>query len=171
MSPDCFYTEAMNTNGLPEFYLPAYEEIPDVGLYLDQTAKYINSFFSDYPQLQVTPSMIANYVKLKLVARVHKKTYNRDQIACFFIIALSKTVLSMDHIRILLGSQSVLDHAADYACFIGCMKENLSYLNGIPYSNASRDIPHHEMLNRVTVAICHKMFLEWYFEHTEFTQE
>ena len=28
-----------------EFNLPKYNEIPDVGLYLDQVVKYINSFF------------------------------------------------------------------------------------------------------------------------------
>ena len=28
------------------FHLPRYQEIPDVGLYLEQTAKYIDSYLS-----------------------------------------------------------------------------------------------------------------------------
>ena len=163
----------MSTNSkLPAFTLPSYEEIPDVGLYLDQTAKYINSFFTDYPQLNVTPSMIANYVKLRLVARVHKKTYNRDQIACFFLIALSKTVMSMDHIRLMLGYETSLDHADDYRFFTECMKNSLETISmqRAPVSE-STDNPHREMLSKVTVAISHKLFLDWYFEHTEFPQD
>ena len=46
-----------------EFSLPKYNEIPDVGLYLDQVVKYINSFFESYEDLVVTPSMLTNYVK------------------------------------------------------------------------------------------------------------
>ena len=163
----------MNTNSkLPAFTLPSYEEIPDVGLYLDQTAKYITSFFTEYPQLNVTPSMIANYVKLRLVARVHKKTYNRDQIACFFLIALSKTVLSMDHIRLMLGSETSLDHADDYRFFAACMKSSLETIStqGSSVPDCADDA-HREMLGKVTVAISHKLFLDWYFEHTEFPQE
>ena len=163
----------MSTNSkLPALILPAYEEIPDVGLYLDQTAKYINSFFAGYPQLNVTPSMIANYVKLKLVARVHKKTYNRDQIACFFLIALSKTVLSMEHIRIMLGSQTSLNHADDYCYFAACMKDSLATASdSISPVPDSTDDAHREMLKKVTAAISHKLFLDWYFEHSGFPQE
>ena len=44
--------------------LPEYREIPDVGLYLDQAVKYINGILEPYPDLQVTGSMLSNYVKL-----------------------------------------------------------------------------------------------------------
>ncbi len=41
---------------LHEFRLPTYNEIPDVGLYLEQVAKFINSYFVEFPEMQVTPS-------------------------------------------------------------------------------------------------------------------
>ena len=54
---------------LKRFTLPTYHEIPDVGLYLDQVAKYMNSFMIDFPEMNVTPSMISNYAKQKLIDR------------------------------------------------------------------------------------------------------
>ena len=47
--------------------LPLYENIPDVGLYLDQITKYINFYLEKDNQL--TGSMITNYVKLKIVPK------------------------------------------------------------------------------------------------------
>ena len=38
---------------LNNFKLPVYEEIPDVGLYLDQVTKYINGYLKD-PSLKVS---------------------------------------------------------------------------------------------------------------------
>ena len=40
------------------FHLPRYQEIPDVGLYLEQTAKYIDSYLSPLEDISITGSMI-----------------------------------------------------------------------------------------------------------------
>ena len=77
--------------------LPGYNEIPDVGLYSEQVSKYLNSFLED--DLQLTGTMITNYVKLKIVPKAIKKAYSREQIALFFLVAITKSVLSMDQIR------------------------------------------------------------------------
>ena len=77
--------------------LPQFENIPDVGLYLDQITKYINSFLEKDNQL--TGSMITNYVKLKIVPKGIKKTYSRNHIAQFLLIACFKYVLSMEQIK------------------------------------------------------------------------
>ena len=77
--------------------LPGYNEIPDVGLYLEQVSKYLYSFLED--DLQLTGTMITNYVKLKIVPKAIKKAYSREQIALFFLVATTKSVLSMDQIR------------------------------------------------------------------------
>ena len=79
-----------------EFHLPTYKEIPNVGLYLDQTSKYINEVLSDLPDMKITNSMIANYVKKKLIANPVRKQYGRDQIAYLIFITLSKSALSLD---------------------------------------------------------------------------
>ena len=49
------------------FHLPRYQEIPDVGLYLVQAAKYINSCMAPLGETALTSSMISNYVKKGLI--------------------------------------------------------------------------------------------------------
>lgn len=79
--------------------LPTYENIPDVGLYLDQVTKYINSYLNE--EYALTSNMITNYVKQKIVPKGYKKTYSRGHIAQFMLIAYFKTVLSMEQIKII----------------------------------------------------------------------
>ena len=45
------------------FALPRYDELPGVGLYLDQTVQYVNSHFRNFPGMELTGSMVSNYVK------------------------------------------------------------------------------------------------------------
>ena len=88
-----------------KFQLPAYQEIPNVGLYLEQTLKYINDTFSVFRSIELTKSMISNYVKLGYLRRPVKKQYDREQIAALLFIAVSKQVLSMDNIGKLFRMQ------------------------------------------------------------------
>ena len=55
------------------FHLPRYQEIPDVGLYLEQTAKYIDSYLSPLEDISITGSMISNYVKKKNTSTIPSK--------------------------------------------------------------------------------------------------
>ena len=83
---------------IENFRLPRYDEIPDVGLYLEQTTKYISELLSPLEDISITRSMISNYIKQGLVSNPVKKQYSRDQIAYLIYIAIAKTVLSLDHI-------------------------------------------------------------------------
>ena len=86
------------TLGEKQIHLPTYREIPNVGLYLDQTSKYINEALQDIPGCTITNSMISNYVKKKLIANPVKKQYGRDQIAPLIFIALTKSALSLEDV-------------------------------------------------------------------------
>lgn len=81
---------------IQNFRLPRYQEIPNVGLYLDQTTKYISEYMAPLGDYGLTNSMVSNYVKKGLIANPIKKQYNRDQIAYLFFIAVAKSVLSLD---------------------------------------------------------------------------
>ena len=78
-----------------DFRLPRYHEIPNVGLYLDQVAKYISEYLAPLGESPLTPSMISNYVKKHLIESPVKKQYSRDQIAYLFFIAVAKSILSL----------------------------------------------------------------------------
>lgn len=79
-----------------DFRLPRYNEIPNVGLYLEQATKFICEYLAPLGEYTLTPSMISNYVKKGLIANPVKKQYSREQIAYLFFIAIAKSVLSLD---------------------------------------------------------------------------
>ena len=66
------YKELINQT-IKEFDLPRYKEVPDVGFYLDQTVKYISNVFAVVPDMEITSSMISNYVKKGIIDRPTKK--------------------------------------------------------------------------------------------------
>lgn len=81
------------------FRLPRYHEIPDVGLYLEQTTKYISGYLNSVLDGAITASMISNYVKKGLIVSPVKKQYSREQIAYLFFIVVAKNVLSLDALQ------------------------------------------------------------------------
>lgn len=106
--------EKTTAESLRDFRLPAYREIPDMGLYLKQVVGYISSFLEPLCVASLTESMISNYVKQKLIPAPEHRLYSRDQIATLFFIAVTKTVLTMEEIRFLLKCQSAT-HTTDHA--------------------------------------------------------
>ena len=112
-------TKQKIADSLCDFRLPRYEELPDVGLYLEQTAKYISEFLSPLEEGSLTPSMVSNYVKKGLIRNPVKKQYGREQIAYLFFIALTKNVLSLDGLINFIALQKrtySLQKAYDYFC-------------------------------------------------------
>ena len=65
-------TEPMR-DAIRQFTLPSYNEIPNVGLYLEQTAKYISEYLTCLGDFALTGSMISNYVKKGLIKNPVKK--------------------------------------------------------------------------------------------------
>lgn len=89
-------TKQQIAESLRDFRLPRYNEIPNVGLYLEQATKYVGEYLAPLGEYTLTPSMISNYVKKGLIANPVKKQYGREQIAYLFFIAVAKSVLSLD---------------------------------------------------------------------------
>ena len=87
------------------FALPRYNDLPSVGLYLDQTVQFVNGYFRSFCGVELTPSMVSNYVKKGVVDHPIRKKYTRDQIASLMYIAVSKTVLSIENIDTLFKMQ------------------------------------------------------------------
>jgi len=101
------------------FRLPRYAEIPTVGLYLEQTIKYINGFLAPLGCLELTGSMVSNYVKKGLIPAPVKKQYFPEQISYLFFVAIAKNLMSMENIDLLISIQRssyTLPVAYDYMC-------------------------------------------------------
>lgn len=106
-------------DGIRAFRMPRYTELPNEGLYLEQTTKYINSYLAPLGCIELTSSMISNYVKKGVIAPPTKKLYYAEQIAYLFYIAIAKNVLSMEHIVQLRQMQErsyPKEIAYDYLC-------------------------------------------------------
>ena len=124
-----------------DFALPRYEELPSVGLYLDQTVQFVNGYFRSFQGVELTASMVSNYVKKGIISHPVKKKYTREQLASLIYIVVSKTVLSMENIDTLFQMQRAHCTAAeayDYFCdemenclpfVFGCTREILSLIH------------------------------------------
>ena len=84
---------------MDRFQLPLYNEIPDVGLYLDQVQRFAEDKLKPLKDVSITSSMISNYVKQSIIRKPVKKLYYRDQIAEIIFVAIAKTVMSLNDIR------------------------------------------------------------------------
>lgn len=144
--------------------LPEYSEIPDVGLYLEQVTRFINGYLADFPEMQVTPSMISNYVKLKIVSKPNRKSYSREQIARFLFIALAKTVLSMDNIRKVFAIQEESYDAEEaYEFFRKKLVQALTTFGKSTSEMSENYREEQHMMDCTATAIAHKMYLNLYF--------
>ena len=112
-------TKQKIADSLGTFRLPRYHEIPNTGLYLEQTAKYVSWHLNPLEEGCLTPSMVSNYVKKGLIGNTVKKQYSREQIAYLIFIALTKNVLSLDGLINFISVQKrtyPLQVAYDYFC-------------------------------------------------------
>jgi hypothetical protein len=155
------------------FRLPRYHELPDVGLYLEQTTKYVNQCIRPLGFEDVTSSMIRNYVKQGLIANPVKKQYFADQIAHLIALALLKQVTPLEHISDLFlilrrGGSYTVPVAYDYFCeemenilyFRFCLKDTVDDV-GVTSSLEK------EMLRSAITAVSHIIYLNACFQQLE----
>ena len=92
---------------LNTYRLPTWEQIPDLGLYMEQVIALLRQYL-DYlpPELKeeefITAAAINNYVRTKIMPEPVKKRYYRVHIAYLLVICTLKQGLSMALIRKLL---------------------------------------------------------------------
>ena len=115
-----------------DFRLPRYNEIPNMGLYLEQTTKYVNGFLAPLGCLEITSSMVSNYVKKGIVPKPVKKQYFAEHVAYLFFVALAKNMVSIENIGLLIEMQRstyTLPVAYDFMC--GHLENTLEYIFGL----------------------------------------
>lgn len=85
---------------LDSYRLPEWDELPKIDFYLDQVIALVNQylgFFVYDPEEEklLTPSMVNNYVKLRLIPAPVRKKYGRRHIALLLMICTLKQSVSM----------------------------------------------------------------------------
>ena len=92
---------------LDEYRLPSWEEIPDIGLYMDQIVTLLTGYL-DYmpPELKeeqvITPAAINNYVRKKIMPEPVKKKYYRSHIAYLIMVCTLKQSLSIPTLQTMI---------------------------------------------------------------------
>ena len=102
------YTEICEK--LASHRLPRWEALPDIELYMDQVVAVMEKALSIYNTESednriITPSIINNYVKLKIIPAPVKKSYNKEHFAYLVMICILKQTLAISSIVKMINLQ------------------------------------------------------------------
>lgn len=92
---------------IQNYQLPTWEQIPTLGLYMDQVLTLLSRYLPFLPRKEqdepiITTSAINNYVRMKLMPAPEKKKYSRVHIAYLIMICALKQSLTMSEIQHIL---------------------------------------------------------------------
>ena len=152
-----------------EFHIPRFKELPRVPLYKDQVIIYLESLvnslnISNVGKL-ISPTMINNYVKQKVVSPPKDKKYNEKHLAYLIVVCVAKQVFSIQEICNLINLQikkCPIEVAYDYFCLE--LEEALKAVfieRDFTYpSLASKSSEETEIVRSVVMAVAHKLFIQ-----------
>lgn len=120
---------------LEKGFLPSWDELPEIDLYMDQVIEIVNKYLSNLEIFssegsEITRPMINNYVKLNLMPAPTKKKYSRIHLAYIIIICTLKQTLNMNIIQKLLPADISREEVRDiYNLFIKNQKSSFSFVS------------------------------------------
>ena len=146
-----------------DFHMPRYNELPDVGLYLEQVTKYINGILIQLGFTEITPSMVSNYVKKGVIPPPVKKQYYVDQIGYLLFVGIAKNVISIEEIVGLIKMQTeTYDRKTAYNYFCSEFENMLHYICGLKNSVDKIGVTNTEekmMFRSVIISASHIIFI------------
>lgn len=96
---------------IKSYALPSWEELPELNLYMDQVIILMEKYLSVYCKYPtddklITPSIINNYVKLKIIPSPIKKKYSKTHLAYLIMVCTLKQCLSISTIKNIIPMQA-----------------------------------------------------------------
>jgi len=116
--------------------LPAWEDLPELDLYMDQVIEIVNKYLSNVEIFygegnEITRPMINNYVKLKMMPAPVSKKYGRIHLAYILIICTLKQTLNISTIQKILPLElSEEEVKYTYNSFVVNQKKAFDYVYG-----------------------------------------
>lgn len=148
--------------------MPRYSELPDSGLYLEQTSLYINDILAPLEGISITSSMVSNYVKKGLIKNPIKKQYYAEHISRLFAITIIKQILPLEHIiQLFEMQQRVYPDSVAYDYFCSELENRLFYVYNLKDSiddignQVSRE---KSILKNIIIAVSHMIYLNDIFQ-------
>lgn len=94
-----------------DFNMPRWDDLPEIDLYMDQvisvTDKLLGSLSVENAPI-LTPSMINNYVKNRILPPPVKKKYSREHLAKLIIICIMKPIMEISAIADIMTRNEAL---------------------------------------------------------------
>lgn len=151
---------------IQELHIPRWEELPSIDLYLDQLVTLICNCFSPYLEDEsdsiITKTMINNYVKQGIISPPEKKKYNKEHIACLFVISSLKSVYSISNIASLIElgiTNFKIENSYNKFCTLFEYAIKSIFKNkkiDFPKSNSEEEI----LLQNVIQSVAYKIYVE-----------
>lgn len=116
-------TNSRDIQEIIEFHCPRFNQLPKVALYKDQVITYIEDVLKpiniNLDEKLLTPTMLNNYVKQKVVSPPKDKKYNEKHLAYLIVVCILKQVFSLQEVCSLINRQIEtypIEQAYDYFC-------------------------------------------------------
>ncbi|MGL4799518.1 MAG: DUF1836 domain-containing protein [Cellulosilyticaceae bacterium] len=154
---------------LSTFHLPRFHELPAVPLYKEQVIAYLEDVLQPLTvhtnEKLLTPTMLNNYVKQKIVSPPRDKKYTQKHMAYLMVVCLLKQVFTLHEICYLIGIQiehSPIEPAYDYFCTeVEKALEAAFDTRDFSYpSSAMVTTAESELLRSVVMSFAHKLFTQ-----------
>ncbi len=118
---------------LDSFRLPEWDELPQIDLYLDQIIALVNQYLGFFvydptEEKLLTPSMVNNYVKLRLIPPPVRKKYGRKHIVLLLMICTFKQSLSMAAMSFMLPPDDETLIREEYTRFTASFQRISNYV-------------------------------------------
>ncbi|MEG0641140.1 MAG: DUF1836 domain-containing protein [Clostridium sp.] len=134
---------------LSSYKFPRWDELPEIYYYMDQvvefTTQHLSIFSVEDSGKLISPSIINNYVKQKIIPPPIKKRYSRDHIALLLIICILKPAIPIASIQSLIHIQlksSSLEELYNHFC------DEQEYASQKIIENANKDTSSMKDLSR-----------------------
>ncbi|MEG0296167.1 MAG: DUF1836 domain-containing protein [Clostridium sp.] len=154
-----------------EFHCPRFNELPKVSLYKDQVITYIEDVLGvinlNSEEKLLTPTMLNNYVKQKVVSPPKDKKYNEKHIAYLIVVCTLKQVFSLQEICSLINKQidtCPTEGAYDFYCIEleKAIKSVFTTRDFSEPSSADKVTYESEIVRSSVMSFAHKMFIQNY---------
>ena len=154
-----------------EFKCPRYSELPTIGLYKDQVISYIETALkpltANTTEKLLTPTMLNNYVKQKVVSPPKGRRYEQKHLAYLIVVCILKQVYTISEVCELIQIQintCEIEEAYDYFC-VELEKALVSVFKTRDFSEESSakiTTFESELLRSTTLAFAHKLYVQDY---------
>ncbi|MDU4890466.1 MAG: DUF1836 domain-containing protein [Clostridium sp.] len=163
-----------------DFHCPRFKELPNVPLYKDQVILYIENALRPInitsDEKLLTPTMLNNYVKQKVVSPPKNKRYNEKHLAYLIVVCILKQVYSLTEVCELIKIQIAtcpIEEAYDYFCLEleKILKAVFTTRDFTEPSSAKKLTFEGEIVRSTIMAYANKLFIQNYLLEMAENQE